>query len=126
MRTEGTHILLEYWWCDPIILDDRASIRILMQEAAQATGARIVETVCTPYVPQGISVVVVIEESHLSIHTWPEASYAAVDLFTCGTKCKPEKAHEVLVKGLNAQQHKMMKILRGIPSAPYLRVLSPD
>jgi S-adenosylmethionine decarboxylase proenzyme len=125
MRTEGRHLLLEYRGCHAGVLDDLVAITELMKAAARATGARIVGSIFEPFVPQGVTGVVVIEESHLSIHTWPEAGYAAADFFTCG-QCKPEKAHEVLVKGLKAQRHTMMKIRRGIPEDPFLEVLPPD
>jgi S-adenosylmethionine decarboxylase len=126
MRTEGIHLLLDYWGCDRGILDDLVAVRMLMKEAALATGARIVDSVFEPFVPQGISGVVVIEESHLAIHTWPEACYAAVDLFTCGTKCVPERAHDVLVEGLKAGRHEMIRVLRGCLAPPSLRIVPPD
>jgi S-adenosylmethionine decarboxylase len=126
VRTEGIHLLLEYWGCDAVVLNDLADVKGLMQRAARATGATIVETVCRPFRPQGVSVMVVIEESHLSIHTWPETGYAAVDLFTCGTRCKPEKAHDVLVKGLKAKRFTPMKIRRGLPGPPFLEAVPVD
>lgn len=126
MQTEGNHLLLEYRGCDAGILDDLDRIQRLMARAAEATGAKIVDLLFRPFRPQGVSGVVVIEESHLSIHTWPEAGYAAVDLFTCGTDCKPEKAHKVLVEGLKASEHSMLKVRRGMLEAPYLELVPPD
>ena len=61
-----------------------------------------------------MSGVVVIAESHLSIHTWPEYGYAAVDIFTCGTVVKPEKAAETLIERLGAKNHSCQEIQRGI------------
>jgi S-adenosylmethionine decarboxylase len=121
MRTEGNHLLLEYWGCDAGVLDDLTRIEHLMIAATQATGAKIVETIFRPYHPQGVSGVVVIEESHMSIHTWPEAGYAAVDFFTCGD-CDPRKAHEVLAPGLGVQRQEMMLVERGLPELPSMRV----
>jgi S-adenosylmethionine decarboxylase proenzyme len=126
VRTEGNHLLLEYRGCDAGILDDLDRIQRLMAQAALATNARIVDLLFRPFRPQGVSGVVVIEESHLSIHTWPEARYAAVDLFTCGTECVPEAAHKVLVEGLEASEHSMLKVRRGLLEAPYLELVPPD
>lgn len=83
-----------------------------MQEAAVAAGTTIVTSVFHPFFPQGISGVVVIEESHLSIHTWPEYGYAAVDFFTCGNGI-PERAHDVLKVGLESQKCEVMFVGRG-------------
>ncbi len=84
-----------------------------MQRAATASGTTIVTSVFHPFFPQGISGVVVIEESHLSIHTWPEYGYAAVDFFTCGDGI-PERAHEVLKAGLEAKVSEVMFVNRGM------------
>jgi S-adenosylmethionine decarboxylase proenzyme len=84
-----------------------------MEAAAQASQTTVVKSVFHPFTPQGISGVVVIEESHLSIHTWPEYGYAAVDFFTCG-KGVPERAHEVLQKGLEAEACEVMFVHRGL------------
>ena len=88
-----------------------------MRNAAKASGATIVTSVFHPFFPQGISGVVVIEESHLSIHTWPEYGYAAVDFFTCGDGL-PERAHEVLKEGLQAKTAEVMFVSRGAISEP--------
>ena len=69
------------------------------------------------YNPQGVSGVVVIAESHISIHTWPEYGYAAVDFFTCGDAVDPYEAHEYLKKSLKAQDSHITELKRGMPSA---------
>jgi len=84
-----------------------------MNEAALAARANIVASVFQPFEPQGVTGVVVIEESHLSIHTWPEHGYAAVDFFTCGDAL-PERAHEVLSRGLGATASEIMFVERGL------------
>lgn len=95
-----------------------------MRNAAKAAGTTIVTSVFHPFFPQGISGVVVIEESHLSIHTWPEYGYAAVDFFTCGDGL-PERAHEVLKNGLKAKTAEVMFISRGaISEAPAMELVS--
>lgn len=112
MKATGRHLLVEYQNCNPDHLNDVASIERLMNEAARAAGSTIVASVFHPFTPQGVSGVVVIEESHLSIHTWPEHRYAAVDFFTCGD-CVPERAKEVLKEGLEAQSTEVMFVHRG-------------
>jgi S-adenosylmethionine decarboxylase proenzyme len=102
LNTRGRHLLVEYTGCDASVLDDLKRIEALMNEAARAAQTNIVASVFQPFEPQGVTGVVVVEESHLSIHTWPECGYAAVDFFTCGDSL-PERAHEVLCAGLRAQ-----------------------
>lgn len=84
-----------------------------MREAATAAGTTIVASVFQPFVPQGVTGVVVVEESHLSIHTWPEYGYAAVDFFTCGDGA-PEAAYQVLLDGLKAERAEKMFVERGV------------
>jgi len=112
LNTRGRHLLVEYTGCDFTILDDLKRIEALMNEAARAAQTNIVASVFQPFEPQGVTGVVVVEESHLSIHTWPEHGYAAVDFFTCGDSA-PERAHEVLLSGLRAQCAEVMLVERG-------------
>lgn len=112
MNISGRHLLAEYYACDKAILNDAERLEHLLNFAAQAAGATVVQTVFHRFSPQGISGVVVVQESHLSIHTWPEHGYAAVDFYTCG-KIEHLKAHEVLCKELNAQRHETMIVERG-------------
>lgn len=84
MSALGNHILVEFMRCDPNIMNDVAGIERDMVEAARKAGATVINSTFHHFSPYGVSGVVVIEESHLAIHTWPEYGYAAVDLFTCG------------------------------------------
>ncbi|PID26590.1 MAG: adenosylmethionine decarboxylase [Candidatus Cloacimonadota bacterium] len=84
MKSLGNHILVEFYGCNPKILNDAELIEKIMLEAARISGATIVSHDFHTFNPHGVSGVVVIAESHLTIHTWPEYEYAAVDLFTCG------------------------------------------
>ena len=124
MNATGRHLLVEYKDCDQKVLNDRRLIEELMRNAATAAGTTIVTSVFHPFFPQGISGVVVIEESHLSIHTWPEYGYAAVDFFTCGDGL-PERAYEVLKSGLKAQSAEVMYVNRGaVSETPAMEVVS--
>ena len=117
LKATGRHLLVEYHECNREVLNNLNTVETLMCTAAKAAKASVVGSVFHPFVPHGVSGVVVIEESHLSIHTWPEHGYAAVDFFTCG-ECIPEKAHEVLLKGLDARSAEIMHVKRGMLPGP--------
>lgn len=110
----GRHLLVEFHGCDRTILNDEKLIRRYMLEAAKLTGATILKDVFHAFSPHGVSGVVVIAESHLAIHTWPEYGYAAVDLFTCGNNVDPWRAFEFLSEKLKAKRYLPMEIKRGI------------
>jgi S-adenosylmethionine decarboxylase len=110
----GKHLLLELKDCNRELLNDLESLRTLLSEAATECGATVLGDSFHRFTPQGISGVVVIAESHVFIHTWPEHGYAAVDIFTCGTKVKPEVAAEILIKGLDAKNRAVIEMQRGI------------
>ena len=112
MDTSAQHLLSEFHDCDRELLDNEPELRLLMIQAAEAAGATVVAEVFHRYRPQGVTGVVVIEESHLSLHTWPEAGYAAVDFYTCGG-CDPQAAQELLARGLGAGRVESLGVLRG-------------
>jgi len=113
MNTLGRHLIVEYHGCDPVVLDDMERIERSMRQAARAAGAAIVASVFHPFSPQGVTGVVVVEESHLSIHTWPELGYAAVDFYTCGD-CTPKRAHDILVRALEPRRSERLELARGL------------
>ncbi|MEW6086869.1 MAG: adenosylmethionine decarboxylase [bacterium] len=113
MKALGRHILVEYFGCDRKILNNLESIKRFMDEAAIRSGATIVDNVFHLFNPHGVSGVVVIAESHLAIHTWPEYGYAAVDLFTCGETVDPWKAFEFLKEKLKSNHSTTMEMKRG-------------
>ncbi|WP_246566281.1 adenosylmethionine decarboxylase [Tissierella simiarum] len=110
----GRHILVEYYNCDNKVLNNAKLIEGYMIEAAKIAKATVVESVFHTFNPWGVSGAVIIEESHLTIHTWPEYSYAAVDLFTCGTMIDPWAAFEYLEEKLKAEKTDSTEISRGI------------
>ena len=114
MNALGRHILLDLKDCDREALNDLSFLRSTLVKAAIDCGATVLSESFHPFQPQGVSGVVVIAESHLSIHTWPEYGYAAVDIFTCGTSVQPEKAAEVLIERLGAKDHSWTEIERGL------------
>ena len=114
MNALGRHLLIELQDCDQEALNDLGFLRDAMVSAAIDCGAVVLGESFHRFSPQGVSGVVVIAESHLSIHTWPEYGYAAVDIFTCGTSVEPEKAVEALIEKLGARNHSLMEIQRGL------------
>ena len=103
MNALGRHLLVELYDCDKEALNDLGFLRKAMVDAAIECGAVVLGDSFHRFSPQGVSGVVIIAESHLSIHTWPEYGYAAVDVFTCGTSVQPEKAAEVLIEKLGTE-----------------------
>ncbi len=116
MKILGRHLVAELTDCDVNLLNDLAALKRILPEAARQSGALVVDSVFHRYNPQGLSGIVVIAESHLSIHTWPEYGYAAVDCFTSGTSVDPYKAMEYLKTALSCKNLKVQEIKRGIPS----------
>ncbi|WP_404792713.1 adenosylmethionine decarboxylase [Acetomicrobium flavidum] len=109
----GKHILMEAYDCEYDVLDDLRGIQSAMIEAAERTGATVVDVAFRKFEPYGVSGVVIISESHLAIHTWPEFGYAAIDLFTCGDKADPWKAFEYLSNYFKPKKITTMEIRRG-------------
>jgi S-adenosylmethionine decarboxylase proenzyme len=110
----GRQLLIELQDCDKEVLNDLGFLRDAMVTAAVDCGAVVLGESFHHFNPQGVSGVVIIAESHLSIHTWPEYGYAAIDIFTCGTSVEPEKAAEALIEKLGAKNHSLMEIQRGL------------
>jgi S-adenosylmethionine decarboxylase len=111
----GKHVILELHDCDRKCLSNCEFLRATLLEACRRAGATILGNsfhVFSPY--DGVSGVIIIAESHLSIHTWPEYSYAAVDIFACGNSLHPEKAVEFMVQELKAGNHSIIELERGI------------
>ena len=95
MDPRSRHLLVEYHGCNPALLDDVKAIEALMTVAAKAAGVTIVASALRPFAPQGVSGVLVIEESHLSIHTWPEHGYASVDFYKAGRIEDAQGIHQI-------------------------------
>lgn len=110
----GRHVLAELYGCTFEVLDDPEKVKDYMIKAAILAGAEVRESVFHKFSPQGVSGVVVISESHLTIHTWPELGYAAVDVFTCGDKVNPWDACNHLSEMLQAEHITATEIKRGI------------
>lgn len=124
MKALGLHILADMHDCDPVVLDDEEAIRSCLLEAARRCGATIISHCFHRFSPHGVSGVVVIAESHLAIHTWPEHGYAALDLFTCGNSLDSESCLSYVQYVLRSQHHSTSYLLRG--SQPRIAEDHPD
>ncbi|WP_017415947.1 MULTISPECIES: adenosylmethionine decarboxylase [Clostridium] len=118
MNELGRHILAEIYGCDAEILNNKELIEKNMVESALKAGAEVREVAFHKFSPQGVSGVVIISESHLTIHTWPELGYAAVDVFTCGDRINPWDACNYLTELLNAKNMTATEVKRGIFEHP--------
>jgi len=115
MQKLGRHLIVEYYGCDFESLTKVGYIKQQMLTAAKKIGAKIVGNKFHQFSPQGVSGAVILAESHISIHTWPEYNYAAVDFFTCGGHCDSNIGVEFLEKSFQATSKTIQDIARGLP-----------
>ncbi|MEC8052376.1 MAG: polyamine aminopropyltransferase, partial [Myxococcota bacterium] len=113
MKSVGRHVLVEYYGCDSEILGDASLLEKAVVKAAKDAGATVLNSTFHQFAPVGTSGVVVIQESHLAIHTWPEFQYAAVDLFTCGDMIDPWVSFNSLKGSLKSEFSSPLEMLRG-------------
>lgn len=113
MNSLGRHVLVEFFGCSAEILNDVSLIESSMVKAAKEAGATVINSVFHHFSPFGVSGVVVIQESHLAIHTWPEYRYAAVDLFTCGDSVNPWVSFDQLKASFQADYGSALELNRG-------------
>ena len=116
MHALGTHLLVELKDCNSKLLNDLKKIEEILVTAAKEAKATIIESRFHKFSPFGISGVVVIAESHLTIHTWPEYGYAAVDIFTCGETLQPSVAAAHIIGKLQSKNPSMVEMKRGLLS----------
>ena len=112
-RHLGTQWTADLYGCDGPTLDDPARIETDMLEAARIAHATVLSSRFHRFAPQGVSGVLVIAESHLAIHTWPEQGYAALDVFTCGSTLHAEEAFRWLAGRFGAGAIDVKKVGRG-------------
>ena len=114
MKALGTHIVCELSGCNAAMLTDVDAVAEMMEQAALEANATPIEKAFHRFQPQGVSGVVVIQESHLSIHTWHETGYAAMDFYTCGDHTDPWLACEHAAQALRATSVLATELKRGI------------
>tara|TARA_Y100001968_G_scaffold189905_1_gene174066 strand:- start:527 stop:994 length:468 start_codon:yes stop_codon:yes gene_type:complete len=111
----GRHCILELYECDKTKLNDEAFVRTTITSSAKIAGATLINLVTHSFKPQGVTGLALLAESHISIHTWPEIGYAAIDVFTCGDHTMPEKACKLFSRDFSAGNSSFKNIHREIP-----------
>jgi S-adenosylmethionine decarboxylase proenzyme len=109
----GVHLILDCYGCNPRLINDEGYVKAVMLEAASTSGCTIIGTIFHSFPVQGVSGVVVIEESHLSIHSWPELEFAAIDAFTCGNRVDMDKIKEVVLEKFEVESFDLHEEKRG-------------
>ena len=113
MGNIGKHVIIDMVGCPFEVLNDKGLLEKLLTESALSAGCTILSVTFHTFEPQGVTGVVIVSESHYSIHTYPELNYVAIDAFTCGSHIKPFKALKNLVKTLCPTKYKVKIINRG-------------
>ena len=113
---QSKHFLLELYKCDCEKLNDESFLRCILNRAAKLANATVLNLISNKFEPQGVTAIALLAESHISIHTWPESNYSAVDIFTCGKNMMPELASQYLIESLMAKEHALRVIERNPPS----------
>ena len=113
---QSKHLLLELYRCNYEKLNDESFLRCTLNKAAKLAKATVLNLISNKFEPQGVTAIALLAESHISIHTWPESQYTAVDIFTCGQNMLPELASQYLIESLRAQEHSLRIIERNPPS----------
>ena len=113
MNTVGVHCILELKGCPSHLLDDEQHILQTMATASAQAMSTLLNLSSHKFDPQGVTALALLAESHISIHTWPESGYAAVDIFTCGETAKPRLACDYFVEQFQADDHTLTVLPRG-------------
>ncbi|NMH67993.1 S-adenosylmethionine decarboxylase proenzyme [Bacillus sp. RO3] len=113
METMGRHVISELWGCDFEKLNDVVGIEKTFVDAALKSGAEVREVAFHKFAPQGVSGVVIISESHLTIHSFPEHGFASIDVYTCGD-LDPNIAAEYIADALGADTRETIELPRGM------------
>ncbi len=125
MTTLGEHYIIELYGCRSDTLDHFDNIQSALVQAARIAGATIIDSKFHRFSPQGVSGVVIIAESHLSIHTWPEHGYAALDFFTCNIGMNIQAALDLLRDVFHPEEVEARVVHRGVVN-PALRKKEAD
>ncbi len=110
-RSLGEHLIAEFWGVK--IEEDMAKIEKILIEAAKKTGSTPLEVVSHKFSPKGFSAMILLAESHIALHYWPENEYLAVDIFTCGKDSDPQKGLEYLKEQFQPKKMEVQRINRG-------------
>jgi S-adenosylmethionine decarboxylase len=114
MDTMGRHVISELWGCNAEKLNDMKFIEETFVDAALRSGAEVREVAFHKFAPHGVSGVVIISESHLTIHSFPEHGYASIDVYTCGDRIDPNVAANFIAEALEADTRENVELPRGM------------
>ena len=120
----GTHCILELHGCSPDLLNDVLFVRDAIEQASLQSLSTLLKLTSHQFYPQGVTAIALLAESHLSVHTWPEHGYAAVDIFTCGEDARPQQACRYLTKRFAARRHALVVLPRGVGATDAARTAS--
>lgn len=112
--TFGRHVAVDVWGVQEDLLNDPEWLQAHMIEAAEACGATVLSVQGKQFEPQGATVLVMLSESHISIHTYPERGFAAIDCYTCGDTVDPEMAMNYMLSVLKPEKTHAKKLIRGL------------
>ncbi|WP_308634783.1 adenosylmethionine decarboxylase [Paenibacillus silvisoli] len=121
--TFGRHVAVDTWGVDFDLLNNAEFLQAQMVEAAEACGATVLSVQSKQFEPQGATVLVLLSESHLSIHTYPERGFAALDCYTCGETVDPQLAIDYMMSVLKPKVMHAKKLVRGMGE---LQVMEAD
>ncbi len=107
------HTIIEFYGCSPSAISDSKKVKKAFLEAARLSHARIIDSHFHYFKPYGVSGVVIIAESHFSVHTWPEYNYAAIDFFSCSDVVDVDSALNYLKGVFLPQDVKITHLIRG-------------
>jgi len=113
MTQLGTHVLIDVFGCDFSEINNKKFIKKLMIDAAKVSGAKIEKFSAKKFKPQGLTVLILVSESHLSFHSYPENRMCMLDIFTCGNRAVPEKGAQYILSHLKHDKHSYKVITRG-------------
>jgi S-adenosylmethionine decarboxylase len=112
--TYGRHLAVDVWGVDAAILNDVDFLGLIMVEAAKRSGAKVLSVADKKFDPSGCTILILLSESHLSIHTYPEEGFAAIDCYTCGKDVDPKIAVNYLIELLKPQRIYKKTLIRGL------------
>ncbi|MFC4321973.1 adenosylmethionine decarboxylase [Litchfieldia salsa] len=112
-QTMGTHIMIDMWGVDFDLLNNVDGLEGKMYDAALSSGAGVLGVQSEGFVPQGCTILLLLSESHFSIHTYPEQGYASIDCYTCGEGVDPKVAIEMMIDFLQPKKLHGKEIKRG-------------
>ena len=113
MKELGHHYLIELYACKGKTFQTTDQVRKAMLRCAEAAGITVLNQLFHAFSPHGVSGVLVISESHIAVHTWPEHGYIAVDLFSCNLQVDAETFIAACRKAFGAGRHEVKLVLRG-------------